>query len=197
MQVAIMSINFADFKLYHGNCLEVLKQIPNESVQCCITSPPYFGLRDYGTDEQIGFEETPDEYINKLVNVFREIKRILKNDGTLWVNIGDSYGQNFRWGGDETASKKQKGNRGTVGFMGTKNNKNIQPKNLIGVPWKLAFALQTDGWILRQDIIWYKPAPMPESVKDRCTRSHEYIFLLTKKPHYYYDYEAIQEDCVG
>lgn len=113
-----MGVNFADFKLYQGNCLDVLKQISNESVQCCITSPPYYGLRDYGTDEQIGLEETPDEYIKRLVNVFREIKRILKNDGTLWVNIGDSYGQNFRYGGDETASEKQKGNRGTVAFMG-------------------------------------------------------------------------------
>lgn len=199
-----MGVNFADFILYQGNCLDVLKQIPNESVQCFITSPPYYGLRDYGTAKQIGLEETPDEYIENLVAVFREIKRILKNDGTLWVNVGDSYSGSGR-GRDSDGnvhfsalSAMQGTNVGsTQGQLNKRIIKCCKPKDLIGIPWTLAFALRSDGWYLRQDIIWHKPAPMPESVKDRCTRSHEYIFLLSKKPNYYYDYKAIQEDCVG
>lgn len=205
-KMKVPDVNFVDFKLYQGNCLEVLKQIPSESVQCCITSPPYYGLRDYGTDEQIGLEDEPQEYIKKLVDVFREIKRILKNDGTLWVNIGDSYsgsGKGRKADGTSSydvvgssISSKNKGQNDGLIKVGLCPN-GLKPKDLMGVPWRLAFALQDDGWILRQDIIWVKPNAMPESVKDRCTRSHEYIFLLSKKTNYYYDYKSIQEDCVG
>lgn len=193
-----------------GDALEVLKTLPDNSVNCCVTSPPYYGLRDYGTgewiggdascdhssaiyskpnlrprkqtsnvgtliertlkvcpvcgarrvDKQIGLEDTPEEFVARLVDVFHEVKRVLKDDGTLWVNIGDSYSN----------------------------------KNLVGIPWELAFALRNDGWYLRQDIIWHKPNPMPESVKDRFTKSHEYIFMLSKKPKYYFDHEAVQEE---
>lgn len=207
-----MNTNYLDQVLI-GDCRSMLQSLPDGIVDTCVTSPPYYGLRDYGTgewvggnpncphrrtskfsvktitghaqkelagnvgdaiykticplcgarrvDKQIGLEETPEEYIEELVQVFREVKRVLKDDGTLWVNIGDSYNSD---------------------------------KNLIGIPWMLAFALRNDGWYLRQDIIWHKPNPMPESVKDRCTKAHEYIFLLSKKPHYYFDYEAIQEE---
>ena len=217
-----------NYELFVGNSIDVLKTLPDESVNCCITSPPYYGLRDYGTgewtggdpdcphyrtskvteytstghsrmaeigepvgdaiyksvcplcgaireDKQIGLEESPEEYIEKLISVFREVKRVLKEDGTLWVNIGDSY---------NSTSTKHLGST-------------CKPKDLIGIPWMLAFALRKDGWYLRQDIIWAKPNPMPESVKDRCTRSHEYIFLLSKSTKYFYDYEAIQEVATG
>lgn len=208
-------------RVINGDCLEVLKTLPDESVNCCVTSPPYYGLRDYGTgkwiggdpncphrritkysdktitghaqkelagnvgdaiykkicplcgavreDKQIGLEETPEEYVEKLTRVFHEVKRVLKDDGTLWLNIGDSYNISLP---------------------------DYKQKDLIGVPWLLAFSLRADGWFLRQDIIWHKPNPMPESVKDRCTKSHEYIFLLSKKPNYYFDYEAIQEESI-
>lgn len=244
--------------ILQGNCLETLKNIPDESVDCCITSPPYYGLRDYGTgkwiggdptcphrrtskyskrtitghaqeelrgnvgnvgdaiykkvcplcgavreDQQIGLEEKPEEYIERLVSVFREVKRILKPEGTLWVNIGDSYvakpksnyngkGKSLNdigYGtGDTTLGYKQSADKFKKLLSTYKN------KDLIGIPWLLAFALRNDGWYLRQDIIWHKPNPMPESVKDRCTKSHEYIFLLSKRPKYYFDYKAIQED---
>ena len=182
--------------ILHGNNIETLKTIPDESVDCCITSPPYYGLRDYGVAGQIGLEESPEEYIDKLVIVFREVKRILKSDGTLWVNIGDSYAT-----GGGRYKRQQSKNAGvgannekaqnSVPFVGTPDG--CKGKDLIGIPWLLAFALRNDGWYLRQDIIWHKPNPMPESVKDRCTKSHEYIFLLSKSPKYYFDYEAIQE----
>lgn len=242
-----------------GDCREVLKTLPDAFIDCCVTSPPYYGLRDYGTgkwiggdpncphrgkpfairahinenctggndvknqqvyepfkkvcplcgaireDKQIGLEETPEEYIQNLVEVFREVKRVLKDDGTLWVNIGDSYwgigsrGYDFtdKW---SEASKMQSNSKGTEDLhnipklVGKKDG--YKNKDLIGIPWMLAFALRADGWYLRQDIIWAKPNPMPESVKDRCTKSHEYIFLLSKSPKYYFDYEAIQEDAV-
>ena len=153
--------------------------------------PPYFGLRDYGKDGQIGLEQTPEEFVDKLVEVFREVKRVLKDDGTLWVNIGDSYaGSGKGPAGNLTKSHDQQN-------MEHKHSKivpdGLKPKDLIGVPWRLAFALQADGWYLRQDIIWSKPNPMPESVKDRCTKSHEYIFLFSKSPKYYYDSEAVKE----
>lgn len=151
-----------------GDALRGLRLLEDESVDTCITSPPYYKLRDYGKDGQIGLENTPEEYIQKLVEVFREVHRVLKRDGTLWVNIADSYA------GSGTASGRKS-------------------KDLIGIPWLLAFALRADGWYLRQDIIWQKPNPMPESVKDRCTKSHEYIFLLSKSPRYYFDGEAIAE----
>jgi DNA modification methylase len=167
----------------------------DESAQMCVTSPPYYGLRDYGIDGQIGLEQVPDEYVAKLVSVFREVKRVLKKDGTLWLNLGDSYATSSPNGSgygeiSKTAGvgNSQKGVQSRAGcFPG------IKPKDLIGTPWMVAFALRNDGWYLRQDIIWAKPNPMPESVKDRCTKSHEQIFLLTKSQHYYYDAEAIAE----
>ena len=226
-------------KIYLGDNLETLKTLPDKSVDCCITSPPYYGLRDYGTgtwvggdpncnhiadgfnnnrnfinedgrggnnpsigghvcklcgavreDKQVGLEQTPKEYIDRLVAIFTEVKRILKDDGTLWVNIGDTY------------NSKPAGNKGELeyvrqGALAIRYTKHVvedcKEKDLIGIPWLLAFALRNDGWYLRQDIIWHKPNPMPESVKDRCTKSHEYIFLLSKSPKYYFDYEAIQE----
>lgn len=247
------------FQLYQGNSVEVLKTLPECSVDCCVTSPPYYALRDYGTghweggdpncphyrtskyseqtatghkammdngspvgdaiyksvcplcgairvDEQIGLEETPEEYIQKLVEVFHEVKRVLKDDGTLWVNIGDSYWGSGSRGFDFTnvfteKSKIQQGSKGTVNLTNLpplkgSENGTYKNKDLIGIPWMLAFALRADGWYLRQDIIWHKPNPMPESVTDRCTKSHEYIFLLSKLPHYYFDNKAIQEEAI-
>ena len=181
-------------KIICGDCLEVLKTIPDNSINCCITSPPYYGLRDYGVDGQIGLEETPEQYVAKLVAVFAEIKRVLRDDGTLWLNLGDSYaGGNGRWAGDNRLSAKQTTNRGCINTSNIKIPDGLKPKDLIGIPWRVAFALQSDGWYLRQDIIWHKPNPMPESVKDRCTKAHEYIFLLSKSQKYYYDAGAIKE----
>jgi DNA modification methylase len=147
-------------RIFVGDALDRLQELPDCSVQTCITSPPYWGLRDYGNDGQLGLEPTPDEYVANMVAVFREVRRVLADDGTLWLNLGDSY-----------ASGKQ----------------------LVGIPWRVAFALQADGWWLRQDIIWHKPNPMPESVTDRCTKAHEYLFLLSKSARYYYDATAISE----
>ena len=251
-------VNDYKFILYEGDSLDVLKCLDEESVDCCITSPPYYALRDYGTghweggdpncphyrttkrsdltitghkammdnaspvgdaiyksvcplcgavrvDEQIGLEETPEEYIQKLVAVFHEVKRVLKPDGTLWVNIGDSYWGSGSRGFDFTntfteASIIQQGSKGTIDLSNLPplkgDNGKYKNKDLIGIPWMLAFALRDDGWWLRQDIIWHKLSPMPESVKDRCTKSHEYIFLLSKKPHYYYDSDAIREEAI-
>lgn len=185
-----------------GDCREVLKTLPDASVNCCVTSPPYYGLRDYGMSEQIGLEQTPEEFIQELTDVFREVKRVLTDDGTLWLNIGDSYWGSGSRGWDFTGKLKpdvskiqgsdKKYNLTNVpkctGNVGCYKN-----KDLIGIPWMLAFSLRNDGWYLRQDIIWHKPNPMPESVTDRCTKSHEYIFLFSKKPKYYFDHEAIQE----
>ena len=185
-------------ELYHGDCLEVLKALPSESVQMCVTSPPYFGLRDYGIEGQMGLEETPEEYVSKLVNVFHEVKRILKNDGILWVNLGDSY-YNYRPGGISQPKQTLAKSDGAVCLSTPKRNKvfsGIKEKDLMGIPWMVAFALRNDGWYLRQDIIWSKPNPMPESVQDRCTKSHEYIFLLSKSKSYYYDKEAVQEKAI-
>lgn len=189
--------------ILQGNSLDVLKELPDCSVDCCVTSPPYYGLRDYGCDGQIGLEESPEKFVEKLVAVFHEVKRVLKDDGTLWLNIGDSYWGSGSRGYDFTgkwsdASKMQSNSKGTENLsnipklVGTTDT-GIKNKDLVGIPWMLAFALRTDGWYLRQDIIWRKPNPMPESVKDRCTKSHEYIFLLSKNPHYYFDYQSIQE----
>ncbi len=182
-----------------------LRQLEDKSINMCVTSPPYFNLRDYGCEGQIGLEATPEEYIQKLVEVFREVKRVLKDDGTLWINIADSYaGSGKNRNGDGSSNKsyiknKQGTNQGSVFGTIPKQYKdeNIKPKDLIGIPWKLAFALRNDGWYLRQDIIWAKPNPMPESVKDRCTKSHEYIFLLSKSRKYYFDSDAIKEPCLG
>jgi len=171
-----------------GDCIEELRKLPEESVNCVITSPPYFGLRDYGVAGQIGLENTIDEYLEKLVKIFQEIRRVLRKDGTVWLNLGDSYAANRTY---QVTDQKWK----DVG--NTKSSKvptGLKPKDLIGIPWRVAFALQADGWWLRQDIIWHKTNPMPESVRDRCTKAHEYIFLLTKSAKYYYDSEAIKED---
>ena len=243
------------FKLFLGNCLEVLPTLPPSSVQCCITSPPYWGLRDYGTatweggdqncdhvadqsktkkfgndafnenrpsreetktsgyyfdkecekcgatriDAQFGLEQTPEEYVDNLVKVFREVRRVLRDDGTLWLNLGDSYnGSGKGANGDGSAGKAgniNSGSKGTQQGTFTKSDViGLKPKDLVGIPWRVAFALQADGWYLRQDIIWHKPNPMPESVTDRCTKSHEYIFLMAKSVKYYFDNDAIKEN---
>jgi len=174
-----------------GDCRDKLKELEPESVQMCVTSPPYWGLRDYGHDDQLGLEETPEEFTANMVEVFRQVKRVMKDDGTLWLNLGDSY----------SGSGKE-----TAGNLGKKHNERhlehktggiipigLKQKDLVGIPWRVAFALQADGWYLRQDIIWHKPNPMPESVTDRCTKSHEYIFLLSKSAKYFYDADAIRE----
>jgi DNA modification methylase len=231
-------------KIYTGDCLEWLRQMPDNFIDCCVTSPPYYGLRDYGTaqwsggdsgcdhkgiplasnkstlagytsedvkvrtftvpfkdtclkcgatriDNQIGLEETPIAYVSKLVEVFREVKRVLKKEGTLWLNLGDSYNGSGGAGGDYNEGGLREGQ---PKYNGRKIS-GLKPKDLIGIPWMVAFALRVDGWYLRQDIIWAKPNPMPESVTDRCTKSHEYIFLLSKSQKYYYDAEALSEQC--
>jgi len=176
-------------KLYCGDALDVLKQLPDEIVQCVITSPPYWGLRDYGVEGQLGLEKTPEEYIEKMVVVFRGVKRVLRNDGTLWLNMGDCY----------TASGGNTGN-GRPGFSLERGRRHdhrqystLKPKDLVGMPWRLALALQADGWYLRSDIIWSKPNPMPESVTDRPTKAHSYVFLMSRQAKYYYDADAVRE----
>jgi DNA modification methylase len=175
-----------------GDCREQLRTLPERSVQTCVTSPPYFGLRDYGVDGQMGLEPTPDEFVAGMVAVFREVRRVLADDGTLWLNLGDSYASDSKWGGS-TGGKSAKALHGDTGVGRGKRATGLPDKNLIGIPWRVALALQADGWILRQDIIWHKPSPMPESVTDRCTKAHEYIFLMSKSPRYYFDGEAIKE----
>jgi len=178
--------------MYQGDCLKTLNELKNGSVHCCVTSPPYYGLRDYGVVGQIGLEKTPEEYIAKLVDVFREVRRVLRDDGTLWLNIGDSYAGSGK--GQTISGCKDPKNKKTDGMMLSKLIlTGAKQKDLIGIPWMLAFALRADGWYLRQDIIWSKPNPMPESVTDRCTKSHEYIFLLSKSARYYYNADAIKE----
>lgn len=182
--------------IYHGDCRDVLEQFPESSVQVCVTSPPYWGLRDYGVDGQLGLETTPEEYVRKMVSVFREVRRVLKDEGTAWINLGDSYAAHS--GQRKTTDKagsKQVSNGGSIGAP-SRHVADLKPKDLVGIPWRLAFALQADGWYLRQDIIWHKPNPMPESVTDRCTKAHEYIFLLSKSERYYYDAAAIKEPAV-
>jgi DNA modification methylase len=183
--------------LINGDCLEVLRTLADRSVQCCVTSPPYWGLRDYGVDGQIGLEATPEAYVARMVEVFSEVRRVLRDDGTCWVNLGDSYsggkvgrddkndggglynGRQNGWTGDETRNRPVPSG--------------LKPKDLIGIPWRVAFALQADGWYLRSDIIWHKPNPMPESVRDRPTKSHEHVFLLSKNQRYFYDADAVRE----
>lgn len=182
-------------RIIQNDAISGLETLPDNSINCCVTSPPYWGLRDYGMSDQIGLEATPEEFIAKLVAVFREVKRVLRDDGTLWVNIGDSYCStapgtmgdplHIKEASDEVRKSRQKYRQETPTGM--------KPKDLVGIPWMLAFALRADGWYLRQDIIWSKTACMPESVKDRCTKSHEYIFLLSKQPKYYFDHAAIME----
>lgn len=237
-----------NYEIKQGDCLEVLKTLPSESVNCCITSPPYWGLRDYGTgewiggdtncshkrdskqseltqtghrnlegavgdgiykdkckrcgaerkDRQIGLELTPDNYVQKMVDVFREVRRVLRGDGTLWLNLGDTYSAQ-RWtkkGETTTPAQPMNGMSDTWRAIAPTKESGLPDKNLVGIPWRVAFALQADGWYLRQDIIWHKPNPMPESVTDRCTKAHEYIFLMSKNPNYYFDNESIKERSV-
>lgn len=185
--------------IFVGDALTVLKTLPDNSGQCCVTSPPYWGLRDYGNDGQLGLEKTPEEYVAKLVEVFREVRRVLRKDGVLFLNLGDSYAGSMKCeGGTYELSEKQDSNRGShYGKDAGEKHKfehGLKPKDLVGIPWMVAFALRADGWWLRSDIIWHKPNPMPESVTDRPTKSHEYIFLLTKSKTYYYDADAIAEE---
>lgn len=182
-------------KIEFGDCRETMRKWASEGVkaQTCVTSPPYYGLRDYGHEGQIGLEETPEQYISAMVEVFRCVWNVLEDDGTLWINIGDSYA-----GNNSRAS-----NNGRAGFgnprekVVNRTGEGLKTKDLIGIPWMLAFALRADGWYLRQDIIWHKPNPMPESVQDRCTKAHEYIFLLSKSQKYYYDHDSIKEPLKG
>ena len=197
--------------IIQGDALTRLKELPSESVDCCITSPPYFGLRDYGVEGQIGLEESPEAYVSKLVEVFREVRRVLKKEGTLWLNLGDSYAGS--WGNSghrpelDHTSSYQRGKKTEYFSRGGWDQRRevppnqkvagCKPKDLIGIPWMVAFALRADGWYLRSDIIWHKPNCMPESCKDRPTKSHEYMFLLSKGKKYYYDAEAISEDAIN
>ncbi|RAU43472.1 MULTISPECIES: site-specific DNA-methyltransferase [unclassified Pseudomonas] len=191
-----------------GDCIEMMRTLPDKSVHTCVTSPPYFGLRDYGVEGQIGLEQTPGEFLARLVEVFREVRRVLRDDGTVWVNMGDSYAGSWGAQGRPQGDGQMSGRSVTsarqinehprfksgTGVRGREMG--LKSKDLMGIPWRLAFALQDDGWYLRQDIIWNKPNPMPESVRDRCTKSHEYIFLLSKSKKYYFDQAAIAEDAI-
>jgi DNA modification methylase len=173
-----------------GDCRELLKSLPDESVQTCITSPPYWGLRDYGHSDQIGLESNLQTYISDLLSIFQEVKRVLKKDGTLWLNLGDTYAANRPY---QVKDTKQ---RVVNNSMPMRVPAGFKPKDLLGIPWRVAFALQADGWYFRSDIIWHKSNAMPESVKDRPTKAHEYIFLFSKSKQYYYDTKAIMEDAV-
>jgi DNA modification methylase len=181
-------------RIIQGDCIEGMRTLPDDSVHCCVTSPPYWGLRDYGHDGQIGLESTPEAYVARMVEVFREVRRVLREDGTCWVNLGDSYGgaASNNQGGMSKIGGGKKSRDGAM-FNGRSNASGCRQKDLVGIPWRVAFALQADGWWLRQDIIWHKPNPMPESVRDRCTKAHEYVFLLTKNERYFYDAEAVKE----
>jgi DNA modification methylase len=210
-------------RVFFGDCRDTMRDLIGQDVrvQMCVTSPPYYGLRDYGHHGQIGLEATPAEYVAAMVDVFRLVRDLLADDGILWLNLGDTYASNvgqLQRGGSPSESSTLKGNGhegggpelaslGRVGVSGNKGHAasnrlprfggNLKPKDLIGIPWRVAFALQSDGWWLRQDIIWHKPNPMPESVTDRCTRAHEYLFLFSKSEHYYWDAEAMQERAVS
>ncbi len=180
-------------KIYNMDCITGMKLIPDNCIQTCVTSPPYWGLRDYGVDGQLGLEQTPEEYVNKLVNVFREVRRLLRDDGTLWLNLGDSYASGGRGGGGSYATERSawKSKSKVKGWRSAPAG--LKNKDLVGIPWMVAFALRADGWYLRSDIIWDKPNAMPSSVRDRPTRSHEYIFLLSKTSRYFYDADSIRE----
>lgn len=182
--------------VYAGDCRDVLRELPSESVNCIVTSPPYWGLRDYGVDGQLGLEATPELYVEHMVEVFRELRRVLRPDGTAWLNLGDSYAT----GGGSVGRAPGGGEQGERLMVGTQPNRmpipGLKPKDLAGIPWRVAFALQADGWWLRSDIVWSKPNPMPESVMDRPTKSHEYVFLLTKSERYHFDADAVKEQSV-
>lgn len=194
-----------------GDCRERMREMAPQSVNCCVTSPPYFGLRDYDNAGQLGLEATPDAFVRALVEVFRDVHRVLRDDGTLWLNLGDSYsrspakggsgpgGKNeSRWGYGAAQSAKDGSSDCAVGCADRPGSRSggLGEKQLLGIPWQVAFALQADGWYLRQDIIWAKPNPMPESVKDRCTKAHEYVFMLSKGPKYFFDSDAISEPAI-
>jgi DNA modification methylase len=213
----------SDWRILTGDVLDILRTLPDESVHCCVTSPPYWGLRDYGVAGQIGLEATPEAYVERMVEVFREVRRALRQDGTLWLNLGDSYagsgrgmngdgspgrvgekqasnaGSRLDLSGDIVRGKRISRGEGSGRWGGGDVNPGpgYKPKDLVGIPWQVAFALRADGWWLRSDIVWAKPNPMPESVTDRPTKAHEYIFLLAKSERYYYDAAAIQEECVN
>jgi DNA modification methylase len=188
--------------LHLGDCLDVLRTLDDASVHCVVTSPPYFNLRDYGVDGQIGLEPTPDEYAARMVGVFREVRRVLRHDGTLWLNLGDSYAS-----GEIGRHDRKEGRRADGGDYNEKERgqhrqqarlrTGLGHKQLLGIPWRVAFALQADGWYLRSDIIWHKPNPMPESVRDRPTKAHEYLFLMSKSARYHYDADAVAEAAIG
>jgi len=184
-------------KILLGNAPDVLMELPDKSIHCCVTSPPYWGLRDYGVEGQLGLEKTPEEYVQKMVDLFREVRRVLRDDGTLWLNLGDTYAA----GGLGPGSGKQTTNYGSCNGSHIGKPRlapmGLKPKDLVGIPWRVAFALQADGWYLRSDIIWHRPNQMPESVTDRPTKAHEYIFLMSKRERYYYDADAIKEDCLS
>jgi len=190
-------------RILRGDCRDILKTLPDESVHCCVTSPPYFGLRDYGVAGQMGLEATPDEFVSGMVAVFSEVRRVLRDDGTLWLNMGDSYSSGGRSAVQTIrgATSRDIGNDAASGMHAHLNGTAMRPpavdgikqKDLFGIPWMLAFALRADGWYLRQDIIWSKPNPMPESVRDRCTKAHEYVFLMSKSQKYFYDIDAVAE----
>jgi DNA modification methylase len=195
-----LHLSDTDFTLYRGDALEVLQRLPDQHVHCIVCSPPYWGLRDYQVEGQVGLEETPQKYVAKMVEIFAEARRVLRNDGTLWLNLGDSYASN--WGSGRKASWISSNSGEDEGrgwgvetalppnmWRGT----TIKPKDLVGIPWSVALALRDDGWYLRRDIIWAKPNPMPESCRDRCTTAHEYVFMFSKKSSYYYDADSIRE----
>jgi DNA modification methylase len=189
--------------IYHGDCIDVMRTLPSESVHCCVTSPPYWGLRDYVVSGQIGLEPTVEAFVAKMVDVFEEVRRLLRPDGTCWVNLGDSYAQQggpgFQGKNGQRSDRRFTATRESVGMreIGRTPPIGFKPKDLVGIPWRVAFAMQEAGWWLRQDIIWHKPNPMPESIRDRCTKAHEYLFLLTKSERYYWDFEAMQEPVTG
>jgi site-specific DNA-methyltransferase (adenine-specific) len=193
-------------RIIAGDCIAGMRTLPDASVHCCVTSPPYWGLRDYGHERQIGLESTPEAYVSRMVEVFREVRRVLRDDGTCWVNLGDSYCGGGGYAPDAPCNKlRAEGESwGAMNAFSTREGEarkksrpgytppGLKAKDLVGIPWRVAFALQADGWWLRQDIIWHKPNPMPESVRDRCTKAHEYVFLLTKSERYFYDAEAVK-----
>lgn len=183
-------------KIFFGDCREILRKLANDGVkaQMCVTSPPYFNLRDYGVQGQRGLEDTPEQFIAELVEDFRAVRDVLADDGTLWLNIGDSYAANRSYQVPSTKGGKKHSETQAAGGRGSKVPPGLKPKDMIGIPWRLAFALQADGWWLRQEIIWHSPNAMPERVADRLVSAHEHIFLLSKRQHYFFDYEAIQED---
>lgn len=187
-----------NYQILLGDCRQSMRSLADKSINCCVTSPPYFGLRDYGMDGQIGMEETPDEYVAKMVEVFREVRRVLRDDGTLWLNVGDSYAGSGKGAWDKREGQKER----YVPKQDGENARHRLPsgfkrKDLFGIPWMLAFALRADGWYLRSDVIWNRPNTKPENVRDRPCRSHEYVFMLTKSDRYFFDYEASKQPAIG